>query len=109
MNRKPERPAKMDEPIADERTQAIQSRNVRLAWVVLNYALGADIFWRGGILHQDLAAFADIFYIWMAANSFFVVLDVAMERRPPAPGKLPGGRASMCTARATEGAATGTK
>lgn len=65
------------EVASDERTQAVQSRNVRFVWVLLNYALAGDIFYRGYILKQDFALFADIFYIWAATNLVFVVMDLA--------------------------------
>ncbi len=66
-----------NEVASDERTEAVQSRNVRYAWVLLNYALAGDIVYRGYFLRQDFAQFADVFYIWAAANLFFVVLDLA--------------------------------
>ncbi len=74
----PAKPAEDGVEVAsDERTEAIQSRNIRYAWVLLNYALAGDIIYRGYLLAQDFALYADIFYIWAAANLFFVVLDLA--------------------------------
>lgn len=65
------------EVVADERTEGIESRNVRWTWVLLNYALAGDILYRGGFLRQDFGQFADIFFIWAGALVFFAVLDVA--------------------------------
>jgi len=66
-----------NEVASDERTAAVQSRNIRYTWLALNYALAGDIVYRGYFLRQDFTQFADVSCIWVGANLFFVVLDLA--------------------------------
>jgi len=51
--------------------------NVRYAWLLLTYALAADIFYRAGFARQTFGQIADLLFIWIGAQLFYVILEMS--------------------------------
>jgi hypothetical protein len=41
--------------------------NVRYAWLLLTYALAADVFYRAGFARQTFGQIADLLFIWIGS------------------------------------------
>ncbi len=54
-------------------------RNLRYSWLILNYALAADIVWRAGFAHAPYGQIADLVFIWLGAQLFYVILELSVR------------------------------
>lgn len=63
----------------EDRDTGNLARTTRWAWLLLNWALAADIFYRSGVLRQDLGAYADILFIWLGALVFYAIAALSAE------------------------------
>jgi len=51
--------------------------NTWYAWLVLNYSLAADIVYRAGFARQAFGQIADLLFIWLGAQLFYVILEMS--------------------------------
>lgn len=54
-------------------------RNLRYAWLILNYALAADIVYRAGFAREAYGQIADLIFIWLGAQLFYVILELSVQ------------------------------
>ncbi len=54
-------------------------KNLRYAWLVLNYALAADIVYRAGFAREAYGRIADLIFIWLGAQLFYLVLELSVQ------------------------------
>ncbi len=55
-------------------------RNLRNAWLLLTYALAADIVYRAGFLRAPLNQMADLVFIWLGAQLFYLITEISLYR-----------------------------
>ncbi len=60
-----------------EQREGTGGRNVRYSWLVLTYALAADIFYRAGFARETFGQIADLLFIWLGAQVFYVILEMS--------------------------------
>lgn len=51
--------------------------NTRSAWLILTYALAADIVYRAGFARQPFGQIADLIFIWLGVQLFYVILEMS--------------------------------
>lgn len=57
---------------------APRHRNLQYAWLLLNYALGADIVYRAAFARQAYGQIADLVFIWLGSLLFYTVLELSV-------------------------------